>query len=110
MSDPDKDPNPKAEPAASPAGWFPGGSAGQIKHRTRNGIITTLVGFVVFLVGARPSIFGLDRSPVIGFVQISLFLIGLGIICAGGYLSLRSLWGKQATSIAADIGLRMVTT
>jgi hypothetical protein len=110
MSDPDKDPLNTVDPAVSRSEWLPNGNGGSIKHTTRNGLITTLVGFVVFLIGSRPSIFGLDRSPVIGFVQISVFLIGLGIICAGGYISLRSLWGKQATSIAADIGLRMVTT
>jgi len=110
MNDPDKDPNITTEATIPHAQWRPDGNGGPLKHPTRNGIITTLVGFVVFLIGARPSLFGLDRSPVIGFVQISFFLIGLGIICAGGYISLRSLWGKQATSIAADIGLRMVTT
>ena len=110
MSDPDKDPNITTDSTASRTGWLPGGNGGFMKHRTRNGLITTIIGFVVFLIGARPSIFLLDRSPVIGFVQITVFLIGLGIICAGGFISLHSLWGKQATSIAADIGLRMVAT
>jgi len=110
MSDSDKEPNKLINPSTAQNGWLPGGNGSLLKHRTRNGLITTLVGFVVFLIGARPSIVGLDRSPIIGFVQISVFLIGLGIICAGGYVSLRSLWGKQGTTIAADIGLRMVTT
>ena len=90
--------------------WLPNGNGVPANHITRNGLITTMAGFVVFLFGARPSLFGLDRSPVVGFVQITVFLIGLGIISVGGYISLRSLWGKQGTSIAADIGLRMVTT
>jgi len=54
--------------------------------------------------------FGLDRSPIIGFVQIAVFLVGLAIICIGGYISLTSLWREQPTSIAADIGLRLVAT
>ncbi|MDR3575669.1 MAG: hypothetical protein P4L50_17555 [Anaerolineaceae bacterium] len=110
MSDLDKDLNSTADTTAPRNEWRPNGNGGSEKHPTRNGIIITLMGLVVFLIGARPSLFDLDRSPVIGFVQISVFLVGLGIISVGGYISLHSLWGKQATSIAADIGLRMVTT
>jgi hypothetical protein len=52
----------------------------------------------------------LDRSPVIGFVQISVFLVGLGIMCIGGYISLSALWSGQERTLAADIGLRLVAT
>jgi hypothetical protein len=80
------------------------------RRRVRNGLLVTLAGFVVFLLGARPGIFGLDRSVVIGFVQIAVFLVGLAIICLGGYSTLMALWGNHPRSIAADIGLRMVST
>ncbi len=79
-------------------------------RRIRVGLSTTLLGFVIFLLGVRPEIFGADRSPVIGFVQIATMLVGLALICVGGYLSLASLWPKGATSIGADIGLRLVST
>jgi len=78
--------------------------------RIRIGLSLTLLGFLVFLVGARPDIFGLDRSPVIGFVQIAVFVIGLAVICVGGYISLMALWKDQRISIAADIGQRLVAT
>lgn len=78
--------------------------------RIRIGLTITLIGFLVFLLGARPGIFGLDRSPVIGFVQIAVFLIGLGILCIGGYISLMALWKNATPSIAADFGLRFVAT
>lgn len=78
--------------------------------RIRIGLTVTILGFLLFLLGARPSIFGLDRSPVIGFVQIAMFLVGLGLMCVGGYISMRTLWRNQELSIAADIGLRMVAT
>ncbi len=78
--------------------------------RIRIGLITTILGFLIFLLGARPSIFGLDRSPVIGFVQIGMFLIGLAIMCGGGYISMMALWKKETPSILADIGLRLVAT
>jgi len=69
------------------------------RQRVRVGLITTLIGFLVFLVGARPGLFHLDRSPVIGWLQIAVFLIGLAIICLGGYLSLASLWRRQPSAL-----------
>jgi hypothetical protein len=80
------------------------------RNRARTGLIITLAGFIVFLVGARPSMFGLDRSPVIGFVQIAVFLVGLAVICLGGYISLRSIWKDEELSIPAEIGMRLVAT
>jgi hypothetical protein len=79
-------------------------------NKTRFGLIFTGVGFFIFTLGAAPEFYGLDRSPVIGFVQIAVFLTGLGIICLGGYMSLSSLWQGQQRSLAADIGLRLVAT
>jgi len=79
-------------------------------RRVRVGLLITLMGFLVFLLGVKPSLFGADRSPVIGFVQIATMLVGLAFICVGGYLSLASLWPKGTTSIGADIGLRLVST
>lgn len=78
--------------------------------RIRLGLALTILGFVVFLLGARPSIFGLDRSPVIGFVQIGMFLVGLAVMCVGGYISMMALWKNETPSILADIGLRLVAT
>jgi hypothetical protein len=78
--------------------------------RIRLGLGATIFGFMVYLLGAEPGLFGLDRSPVVGFVQISTFLVGLGIICLGGYISLAALWNGGQKSIASDIGLRLVST
>ena len=78
--------------------------------RVRFGISTTLLGLFVFLVGAKPGWFGWDRSPVVGFVQIAVFLVGLAIICLGGYSGLLALWKGQQRSILADIGTRLVST
>ena len=69
-----------------------------------------VVGFAIFIMGTSPELFGLDRSPVIGFVQIAVFLIGLAIICIGGYLSLISMWNGRQRTIGADIGMRLVAT
>jgi hypothetical protein len=104
---------PAPDPGSAPAGSASESSTRPLKYwrrRARTGLGLTLLGFVVFLIGARPSMFTMDRSPIIGFVQIAVFLVGLAIICIGGYVSLTSLWGDQPTSIAADIGLRLVAT
>ena len=78
--------------------------------RVRVGILVILLGFFLFLLGAKPEYFGLDTSPVIGFVQIAVFLTGLGLICIGGYAALNGLWNGATKTIASDIGLRLVAT
>lgn len=80
------------------------------KFHTRFGLTVTILGFIIFVIGAEPSLFGLDLSPVIGFVQISVFLVGLGFICLGGHISLAAMWKGERKSIIADIGQRLVAT
>jgi hypothetical protein len=78
--------------------------------RARIGLILSFLGLFVFVVGSKPNWLGWDRSPVVGFVQIAVFLVGLAIICAGGYIGLLALWGNTQRTIAADIGTRLVST
>jgi hypothetical protein len=80
------------------------------RARVRLGLILTVIGFFVFIVGAKPAWFGWDNSPVVGFIQIAVFIIGLGVICLGGYISLLALWKGGTRTIAADIGMRLVAT
>ncbi len=85
-------------------------SKARIRNRVKNGLWILLGGFLIFLIGIRPAYFGLDRSPVIGFVQIAVFLVGLAVMCGGGYLAINALWNGREKSIAADIGFRLVST
>ena len=78
--------------------------------RIRFSLIAVAIGLLIFTIGAKPSWFGWDRSPLVGFVQISVFLVGLALICVGGYVGLSALWGNEQRSIIADIGLRLVST
>ena len=78
--------------------------------RLRFGVLFTIVGLFVYILGANPALFGLDRSPVTGFIQIAVFLVGLAIICIGGFITLNTLWNGEEKSIAADFGLRLVAT
>ncbi len=100
MTTPDK---PFLSPKTSPEGL-------PSRTRLRSGLLLTLFGLLVFLVGAHPALFGLDRSPVVGFVQIAVFLVGLAIVCIGGYIGLIYFWRDGNRTIAAEIGSRLVAT
>ncbi|HMZ08487.1 MAG TPA: hypothetical protein PK078_12790 [Anaerolineales bacterium] len=78
--------------------------------RTRLSVVITFIGLFIFSVGAKPALFGWDRSPVVGFVQIIVFLAGLGLICLGGTIGLHALWWGLERSIISDIGSRLVST
>lgn len=78
--------------------------------RMRYSTYAVIVGFLIFLLGAKPEFFGMNISPVVGFVQISVMIIGLGIVCLSGYWLVHALWRGTTPSIAADIGLRLVST
>jgi hypothetical protein len=73
-------------------------------------IAITLIGLLIFVIGAKPDWFGWDRSLVVGFVQIAVFLAGLAIICLGGYIGLLALWWGYERTIVAEIGTRLVGT
>ncbi len=81
-----------------------------IQRRSIVGVSIAIFGFILFMMGISPELFAIDRSPVVGFVQITVFLIGLAIICVGGYLTLISMWNKKPRTIAADIGVRLIAT
>ncbi len=91
-------------PVPAPSVNFP------VRERTRVGLFFAVLGFVIFIIGAKPEFFNLDRSPVVGFVQIIVFEFGLGLMCLGGYIGLGSLWNGQERTIAGDIGLRLLST
>ena len=80
------------------------------RTRVRFGLIVTLLGFFVFIVGSKPAWFGWDNSPTVGFIQIAVLLVGLGVMCLGGYVGLLALWKGIPRTIAADIGMRLVAT
>ncbi|MEW6093683.1 MAG: hypothetical protein AB1531_06945 [Chloroflexota bacterium] len=99
MTIPDTPVSPDTTPLTSPS-----------RLRTRFSLSLTLFGLLLFMLGAKPALFGLDRSPVVGFIQISVFTVGLGIICLGGYIGLTGFWKNGGRTIAADIGSRLVAT
>lgn len=80
------------------------------RARIRLSIFGIILGLLVVIVGAKPSWFGLDRSPVVGFIQIAVMLMGIALICIAGYAGIIGLWRRQQLSISADIGTRLVSS
>lgn len=83
---------------------------GPIKSKIRGGLIITLTGYLLLLLGAKPSLVGLDRSPVIGFVQTAMIIFGLGVLCLGAYVSLKKFWKRSGPTLTADFGTRILAT
>lgn len=81
-----------------------------LRNRLRSGLAILVLGLALLTLGTDPGLFGLDFSPVIGFVQIGVLLVGLAMICLGGYACINMLWEGQEKSITADIGFRLVAT
>jgi hypothetical protein len=81
-----------------------------IAGRLRAGLVSAAVGLFLFTLGSDPGLVGMDFSPVVGFVQIAVLLVGLAMIAIGGTLALNTLWEGQEKSITADIGIRLVST
>ena len=78
--------------------------------RVRFSLICVAIGLLIFVIGAKPNWFGWNRVEVVGFVQIAVFLVGLGLICIGGFIGISALWGKEQRSILADFGSRLIGT
>ena len=79
--------------------------------RINVGVGLTVAGFLVFILGADPGLFSLDRSPLVGFVQTATFSAGLAMVCLGGFISLKACQRPgEPQTLAQDIGLRLVAT
>lgn len=70
----------------------------------------TLVGVFLFLIGLEPDLLALDRSPVVGFVQIGVWLFGLATLLFGAYAAVRVVRNGRPNSLRADVGVRLTAT
>ena len=85
----------------------------QVQRRTvrrRFGLGLAVLGMVFFVLGTKPEWFGMDRSIVIGYVQVTVFTFGLFLLCVGGIVLFRALWPEGERSILADIAMRLALT
>ncbi|MGD8621869.1 MAG: hypothetical protein PVH60_07955 [Anaerolineales bacterium] len=79
-------------------------------RRARRRMTLVLLGLFIFLIGVRPNLIGMDRSPVVGFVQIGVWLTGMAILLIGAYTTVRVVRNGMETSLRADIGIRLIAT
>lgn len=74
-------------------------------------LVGDILGFAIFVIGIKPELFGLNRSPVIGYLQVMVYLVGLGLVVLSS-LSVEYLLrpnGRPLT-IREDIGARVAAT
>jgi len=76
----------------------------------RRWMTLALIGLFVFIIGIEPDLIGMDRSPVVGFVQVGVWLIGLALLLAGSYATVYVVRNGRPNSLRADIGLRLIAT
>jgi hypothetical protein len=82
----------------------------RLKGRFGLGLAGATLGLILFTLGSDPGLVGMDLSPVVGFVQIAVLLVGLAMMAVGGTVALNHLWQGREKSITADIGTRLVST
>lgn len=76
----------------------------------RRWMTLALLGLIVFAIGLQPDLIGMNRSPAVGFVQVGVWLTGLAVVLLGAYLTVRVVRNGRATSLRADVGLRLLAT
>ncbi|HEY46312.1 MAG: hypothetical protein AMJ88_05450 [Anaerolineae bacterium SM23_ 63] len=76
----------------------------------RRWMTLVLIGLFVFIIGVEPDLIGMDKSPVVGFVQVGVWLIGLALLLVGCYATVYVVRNGQPNSLRADIGLRFIAT
>lgn len=69
-----------------------------------------LLGLFIFMLGINPDLIGMDKSPVVGFVQIGVWLTGLALLLLGATLAVRVVRNGRAGSLRSEIGLRLIAT
>ena len=74
-------------------------------------VVLDFSGLALFALGLQPQWFGLDHSPVIGYLQVVVFLFGLGCVVTATYV-LEKLMRRthQPVTIREDVGARLAAT
>lgn len=69
-----------------------------------------LIGLILFVIGVYPDFIGMDRSPVVGFVQIGVWLTGLGMLLVGATMTVRVIRNSDPNTLRSEVGLRLIAT
>lgn len=68
------------------------------------------IGLFLFVIGLDPDIIGMDRSPVVGFIQVGVWLSGLAMILLGAYAAIRIIRNGMPLTLRSEIGERLIAT
>jgi len=73
-------------------------------------LLMVVAGIVAFVIGVAPQVIGMNRSQVIGFVQIGVWLLGLAVTILASFIVIRIFRNRRPLSLRADIGMRLIAT
>ena len=76
----------------------------------RRWMTVVLLGFFMFAIGVDPDLIGMNRSPIIGFVQMGVWMTGLTILLLGATATVRVVRNGKPHSLRADVGVRLIAT
>jgi hypothetical protein len=76
----------------------------------RRWMTLVVLGLLVFVVGINPDLIGMNRSRVIGFIQMGVWLSGLGVLLLGAVLTVRVVRNGRPMSLRAEVGTRLIAT
>ncbi|MBM3121276.1 MAG: hypothetical protein FJZ97_03710 [Chloroflexi bacterium] len=76
----------------------------------RRWMTLVILGLLVFVVGINPDLIGMNRSRVIGFIQMGVWLSGLGVLLLGAALTVRVVRNGRPMSLRAEVGTRLIAT
>ena len=79
-------------------------------RRARRWMTLVLIGLIIFAIGIQPDLIGMNRSPIVGFVQVGVWLVGLGLLLISAAASVRVIRNGRPNSLRADIGTRLIAT
>jgi hypothetical protein len=86
--------------------------AGRRGGVARAGMGLIVFGFFVFAFGRFPGLLGLDITPDIGILQITVFLFGITLMTLGAYVYMREATRHlaQPRRLREDVGVRLMAT
>jgi hypothetical protein len=76
----------------------------------RRWMTLVILGLLVFVIGINPDLIGMNRSRVIGFIQMGMWLSGLGVLLLGAVLTVRVVRNGRPMSLRAEVGTRLIAT
>ena len=76
----------------------------------RRWMTLVVIGLFVFIIGIYPDLIGMNRSRVIGFVQMGVWLTGLGVLLLGSFLAVRVVRNGRPMSLRAEVGTRLIAS